>query len=117
MHGATSDNWLSGEYLFNHFLMAFVAFVTDYPVDLWSVGCVIYELFTGKVLFPGKTNNEMLRLIMEVKGPFPKKKLRKGEFSFKHFENDANMSFFQIEEDPVTKTPVRVAMLELLIGR
>ncbi|GJM96367.1 hypothetical protein PR202_ga13194 [Eleusine coracana subsp. coracana] len=30
-----------------------------------------------EVLFPGKTNNDMLRLHMELKGPFPKKMLRK----------------------------------------
>ena len=45
------------------------------------MGCVIYELFTGKILFPGKTNNEMLKLIMDVKGPFPKKMLKKGAFA------------------------------------
>lgn len=53
----------------------------DHALDIWSVGCVIYELFTGKILFPGKTNNEMLKLIMDVKGPFPKKMLKKGAFS------------------------------------
>ena len=47
----------------------------DHALDIWSVGSVIYELFTGKILFPGKTNNEMLKLIMDVKGPFPKKML------------------------------------------
>ena len=41
----------------------------------------MYELFTGKILFPGKTNNEMLKLIMDVKGPFPKKMLKKGAFT------------------------------------
>lgn len=49
----------------------------DHPLDIWSVGCCLYELYTGKVLFPGATNNDMLRLHMELKGPFPKKMLRK----------------------------------------
>lgn len=53
----------------------------DHALDIWSVGSVIYELFTGKILFPGKTNNEMLKLIMDVKGPFPKKMLKKGAFT------------------------------------
>ena len=53
----------------------------DHALDIWSVGSVIYELFTGKILFPGKTNNEMLKLIMDVKGPFPKKMLKKGAFA------------------------------------
>jgi serine/threonine-protein kinase PRP4 len=46
-------------------------------MDMWSVGCVLYELFTGKILFPGRTNNDMLKLMMDVKGPFPKKMLKK----------------------------------------
>lgn len=46
-------------------------------MDIWSVGCCLFELYAGKVLFPGATNNDMLRLHMELKGPFPKKMLRK----------------------------------------
>lgn len=34
----------------------------DYGVDLWSIGVTIYELYTGKIMFPGKSNNEMLKL-------------------------------------------------------
>jgi serine/threonine-protein kinase PRP4 len=49
----------------------------DHPLDMWSVGCCMYEVYTGKVLFPGPSNNDMLRLHMELKGPFPKKMLRK----------------------------------------
>lgn len=40
----------------------------DHPMDMWSVGCVLYELYTGQILFPGRTNNEMLKLMMDVKG-------------------------------------------------
>lgn len=36
-------------------------------MDMWSIGCVIYELFTGRILFPGHSNNEMLKLMMDVK--------------------------------------------------
>ena len=79
----------------------------DHPLDMWSIGCVVYELFTGQILFPGRTNNEMLKLMMEVKGPFPKRLLKKAEFAFKHFESDPNMTFALLEEDQVTKRPVR----------
>lgn len=85
-------------------------------MDMWGVGCVIFELFTGRILFPGKTNNEMLKLMMDVKGPFPKKMLRKAEFAYKHFESDANMSFTLMEEDPVTKRPVSRCGLWLGLG-
>ena len=74
---------------------------------MWGVGCVVYELFTGHILFPGKTNNEMLKLMMDVKGAFPRKMLRRAEFAFRHFESDAPMSFTLVEEDPVTRRPTR----------
>ncbi|KAL8139561.1 hypothetical protein V2J09_005582 [Rumex salicifolius] len=77
----------------------------DHPLDMWSVACCMYELYTGKVLFPGATNNDMLRLHMELKGPFPKKMLRKGAFTAQNFDQDLN--FLAIEEDVVTKKTVR----------
>ncbi len=40
---------------------------------MWSVGCTLYELYTGKILFPGKTNNHMLKLAMDLKGKLPNK--------------------------------------------
>lgn len=76
-------------------------------MDVWSVGCVIYELFTSRHLFPGRTNNDMLRLMMEVKGPFPKRMLKKGQFTGNHFEDDPQLSFSLIEDDPITHRPVR----------
>ncbi|KAL7240463.1 hypothetical protein ACSBR2_006170 [Camellia fascicularis] len=77
----------------------------DHPMDIWSVGCCLFELYTGKVLFPGATNNDMLRLHMELKGAFPKKMLRKGAFTEQHFDQDLN--FLATEEDPVTKKTMK----------
>ncbi len=84
----------------------------DTPMDMWSIGCVVYELYTGKILFPGRSNNEMLKLMMDVGGVFPKKMLRKGAFADRHFDlKDPNCAFYHIEEDPVTKQPVRLHVL------
>ncbi|KAG2429206.1 hypothetical protein HXX76_010976 [Chlamydomonas incerta] len=80
----------------------------EYPMDMWSVGCVVYELFTGNILFPGRTNNEMVKLMMDVKGPFTKKMLRRCAFADKHFDlNEPNAPFIYMEEDTLTKKPVR----------
>uniref|UniRef100_A0A4W3JA81 Serine/threonine-protein kinase PRP4 homolog n=1 Tax=Callorhinchus milii TaxID=7868 RepID=A0A4W3JA81_CALMI len=75
--------------------------VYDYAIDLWSVGCTLYELYTGKILFPGKTNNHMLKLMMELKGKMPNKMIRKGVFKDQHF--DQNLNFMYIEVDKVTE--------------
>ena len=44
--------------------------------------------------------------MMDLKGPFPKKMLKKGEFSMQHFEDDPAMSFCLMEIDPLTNRPV-----------
>ncbi|KAK6921760.1 Protein kinase domain [Dillenia turbinata] len=83
----------------------------DHPLDIWSVGCCVYELYTGRVLFPGPSNNDMLRLHMELKGPFPKKMLRKGAFIDQHFDQDLN--FHATEEDPVTKKAIKRVIVNI----
>lgn len=49
----------------------------DYGIDMWSIATCLYELYTGKVMFPGSTNNDMLRRFQEVKGKFPNKLLKR----------------------------------------
>ncbi|KAG5841812.1 hypothetical protein ANANG_G00170920 [Anguilla anguilla] len=73
----------------------------DYGIDMWSVGCTLYELYTGKILFPGKTNNHMIKLAMDLKGKMPNKMIRKGLFKDQHF--DQNLNFLYIEVDKVTE--------------
>ncbi|KAH8856450.1 Dual specificity tyrosine-phosphorylation-regulated kinase 4, partial [Schistosoma japonicum] len=38
------------------------------PIDMWSLGCILPELYTGRPLFPGENENEQLACIMEVLG-------------------------------------------------
>ncbi|XP_044368129.1 serine/threonine-protein kinase PRP4 homolog isoform X3 [Triticum aestivum] len=76
----------------------------DHSLDMWSVGCCLYELYTGKILFPGGKNNGMLWLHMELKGPFPKKMLRKGAFTTQHFDQDLN--FHATDENLMMKKAV-----------
>ncbi|XP_004297124.1 PREDICTED: serine/threonine-protein kinase prpf4B [Fragaria vesca subsp. vesca] len=83
----------------------------DHPLDIWSVGCCLFELYTGKVLFPGATNNDMLRHHMELKGLFPKKMLRKGAFTYQNFDQDLN--FHATEDDPVTKKVIKRVILNI----
>lgn len=72
----------------------------DHAIDMFSVGCTIYELYTGKILFPGTSNNEMLKFMMDVKGKIPNKVIRKGMFRDQHF--DGNYNFLYHEVDKVT---------------
>ncbi|XXQ33111.1 non-specific serine/threonine protein kinase [Plasmodiophora brassicae] len=78
------------------------------PIDVWSIGCVLFELFTGQILFKGADNNEMLLRIMELRGSFPVKLLRKAAFAEHHF--DADFVFERRRVDKVTKAAFKVKM-------
>lgn len=72
----------------------------DFAIDIWSVGCTLYELYTGKILFTGRTNNQMLRSMMECRGKFSHKLLRRGQFTQLHFDDMLN--FRSVEKDKIT---------------
>ena len=38
------------------------------PIDMWSFGCILAELYTGYPLFPGNDEHEQLACIMEIIG-------------------------------------------------
>ena len=79
----------------------------DFAIDMWSVGCTLFELYTGKILFTGRSNNQMLRAIMECRGKISHKILRKAQFLDYHFDN--LLSFRSIEKDRLTgKDSVRM---------
>ena len=37
-------------------------------IDMWSFGCILVELFTGRPIFPGENEHEQIQCIMEVIG-------------------------------------------------
>jgi len=104
-----SDNEIT-PYLVSRFYRApeiILGLPYDFAIDIWSVGCTLFELYTGKILFAGRTNNQMLRSIMECRGKFSHKLLRKAHFAPQHFDDLLN--FRSMETDKLTgKDVVRV---------
>ena len=86
----------------------YLGYPYDSGVDVWSFACTLFELFTGRVLFPGNSDSHMIKLIIEVKGPIPKKMRTQGKFSGKFFEDFS----FVYSKDPL-EGPVRVPLAEL----
>lgn len=54
------------------------------PIDMWSFGCILAEIFTGVPIFPGENELEQLACIMEVFGP-PERHLIEKSTRRKHF--------------------------------
>lgn len=99
---SASDNEIT-PYLVSRFYRApeiILGVPYDYAIDVWSIGCTLYELYTGKILFTGRNNNQMLRSIMECRGKFPPKFLRKGALTGNHFDDMLN--FHSTEQDKLT---------------
>lgn len=43
------------------------------PIDMWSVGCILFELYVGRAMLPGKSTKDMLKMVFQATG-FPDKK-------------------------------------------
>jgi serine/threonine-protein kinase PRP4 len=75
-----------------------------FPLDVFAMGCTLCELFIGKILFPGRTNNDMIRLFMEVKGKIPHKIIKSGQNWKQHF--DDNLDFKYQDTNKATRKKV-----------
>ena len=97
----------------------------DRMVDLWSASVTLAELFTGSVLFPGSTNNDMLLKFMDAMGPFSHKMVRRHAASYTrmgltpHFEVGLAGGTYQLRKqdmDRVTGQPT-VRMVNVLSAK
>ncbi|EFO92494.1 CRE-PRPF-4 protein, partial [Caenorhabditis remanei] len=70
----------------------------DYAIDLWSVAVTLYEVYTGKIMFPGRSNNHMLKLFTDVKGKYPNKLVRKSQFKDTHFDVNCNLLYHEVDK-------------------
>ena len=71
----------------------------DYEIDIWSVGCILCELYTGNPIFPGSEEMEQINYIMRILGP-PEDKEKYKENSFKSrffFDSEFNQDFEELE--------------------
>lgn len=68
----------------------------DQKIDIWSLGCIIAELWTGYVLFQNDSIQSMLARIMGIIGSFEPKMLAAGRFVPQYFTQDGRL-FREVE--------------------
>lgn len=62
-------------------------------IDMWSLGCIIAELFTGKVLLNGTSEIEQLMLMVELLGLPPENLLEKSKKKKHFYDKDGEFRY------------------------
>jgi len=68
----------------------------DQKIDIWSLGCILAELWTGQVLFHNDSIPTLLAKVIGIHGPFEQSLLRRARYSHKYFTS--NYSLFEKRE-------------------
>ncbi|XP_062179882.1 uncharacterized protein LOC133884471 isoform X2 [Phragmites australis] len=69
----------------------------DQKIDVWSLGCILAELYTGEVLFPNESVPIILARMIGTIGPIDMEMLAVGQETQKYFTNDYDL-FHKNEE-------------------
>ncbi|ELU13571.1 hypothetical protein CAPTEDRAFT_218270 [Capitella teleta] len=63
-------------------------------VDLWSLGCILAELYSGSPLFYGKDKESIMTKMVDLLGPMPYNVCKRGKFysELEHFSGSSSQS-------------------------
>ena len=74
-------------------------------VDIWSLGCIMAELYTGEPLFPGNNEQEQIELIMELCGMPPESMIDLSRKKAHYFDTDYSPYLIEDEELGILRIP------------
>merc|ERR1719382_2036312 len=85
----------------------------DQKIDLWSLGCILAELWTGYVLFQNDSVQSLLARVLGIIGEFPYHLMTRGRYVPQYFTQDGQL-YQEIEGPPC---PDRGRRLHLLVPK
>lgn len=60
-------------------------------VDVWSLGCVVAELASGRVLFHNTSLPSILARVEGILGPLPKRLVQRGRYGHRYYTHDGRL--------------------------
>ena len=60
----------------------------DYKIDIWSLGCILAELWTGNVLFQNETVQGLLARVIGIVGGLPEEVFTSGKLVYNFFTRE-----------------------------
>ncbi|GLT92964.1 hypothetical protein SLE2022_107730 [Rubroshorea leprosula] len=69
----------------------------DQKIDLWSLGCILAELYSGEVLFPNDAVVMILARMIGLLGPIDQEMLVKGQETHKYFTEEYDLYYLNEE--------------------
>lgn len=78
----------------------------DGKIDIWSLGCVVAEMYTGDVTFQNDSIVSMLSRIEAICGPFPRHMIAQGRQSSRFFSK-SGLLYELVEPDERRPNPVQ----------
>jgi dual-specificity kinase len=63
----------------------------SYPCDIWSIGCILVEFFTGDALFQTHDNLEHRAMMEVVLGKLPERTLRQAKYDMNNYLSKGSM--------------------------
>lgn len=60
----------------------------DFKIDMWSLGCILAELWTGNVLFQNDSVQGLLSRVMGIVGSFPEWMFKEGRLVHNFFTRE-----------------------------
>eukprot|EP00002_Diphylleia_rotans_P034875 TRINITY_DN7538_c0_g1_i2.p1 TRINITY_DN7538_c0_g1~~TRINITY_DN7538_c0_g1_i2.p1 ORF type:complete len:381 (+),score=66.52 TRINITY_DN7538_c0_g1_i2:111-1253(+) len=88
----------------------------NFTCDVWSIGCILAEMFIGDVLFQTKDDREHLAMMERVIGPLPTSLCRRADSHSKKYFKDNRLDWPDIARTPQSaRTVDQLQPLERLV--
>jgi len=82
----------------------------DYKIDVWALGCIVAELWTGYAIFQSDCIQSLLARIIGIVGPFPSQMLASGRLASEYFSKDGRL--YREAPGQEREAQIRVHVLE-----